>query len=207
MPLAADSSYVPAVFGLVGSLIGGLVAGTVSLLVARQTREAAESAWIRDNRRETYDRFLTAAQRLLIACEARKYGPDRPEPDRRPIGERAELDGRESSVASANTALFEAYVVVQTVADTALVIAARVYAYRLWELAASLSEESVMEAKTFDRVAELVRLARHDTIKAMRAELGLAGGVAPAEPSNPFVGTDLEDRFAAGTRSRPSAAG
>jgi hypothetical protein len=205
-PIAANSSYVPAIFGLVGSLIGGLVTGAVSFLVARQAREAAESAWIRDNRRETYDRFLTCAQRLLIACEARKYDNAAPRPDRRPIGERAEVVGRESSVESANTQFFEAYVVVQTVADSALVIAARVYAYRLWELAATLSEESVMGPETFVRVTELVRLARHDTIKAMRAELGLAGGVAPAEPYNPFTGTDLEEKFAAGGRSRPGSA-
>ena len=40
----------PAVYGLLGSLIGGAIAGSVSLLVAWQTRGAAERAWVRDNR-------------------------------------------------------------------------------------------------------------------------------------------------------------
>ncbi len=71
--IAQGSSYAPAIFGLVGSLIGGFIAGTVSLLVARQAREAAEGAWIRDNRREIYDRLLTTGERLLHACEAYKY--------------------------------------------------------------------------------------------------------------------------------------
>jgi hypothetical protein len=55
---AAVSPYVTAAFGLAGSLIGGTIAGTVSLVVARQARDAAEHSWIRDNRREIYDRFL-----------------------------------------------------------------------------------------------------------------------------------------------------
>ena len=71
-PIAEGSSYVPAIFGLAGSLIGGFIAGTVSLLVARQARKAAEGTWIRDNRREIYDRLLTYAERLLRACEAYK---------------------------------------------------------------------------------------------------------------------------------------
>jgi hypothetical protein len=69
-PIAAGSSITTAVFGLVGVLIGAFIAGAVSLWVAKQAREAAERAWIRDNRREIYDRFLTCAQTLLITCEA-----------------------------------------------------------------------------------------------------------------------------------------
>jgi hypothetical protein len=68
-PIAEGSSYTAAFFGLAGSLIGGFIAATVSLLVARQARQAAESTWIRDNRREVYDRLLTYAERLLIACK------------------------------------------------------------------------------------------------------------------------------------------
>ncbi len=188
-PLAAGTSYGPAVFGLAGSLIGGLIVGAVSFLVARQAREAAEHAWIRDNRREIYDRFLTCAQRLLIACEARRYS-----------------EGGEASVESANTNFFEAYVVVQTVADTALVAAARVHAYRLWELKASLDSTSVMGPENFDRVTQLIRVARHDTINAMRAELGLEGSVGPAADYNPFVGTDLEEKYATTDRVRPGSA-
>ncbi|HZI74462.1 MAG TPA: hypothetical protein VFD73_10700, partial [Gemmatimonadales bacterium] len=68
-PIAAGSSYATAVFGLTGVLIGAFIAGAVSLWVAKQARDAAERAWVRDNRREIYDRFLTYAQTLLIACE------------------------------------------------------------------------------------------------------------------------------------------
>jgi len=199
--IAAGSSYATAIFGLVGSLIGGFIVGVVSLLVARQAREAAERAWIRDNRREIYDRFLTCAQRLLIACEARRPGRRGEEADSRPQGE-----GAEASVESANTNFFEAYVVVQTVADVALVAAARVHAYRLWELKASLDSTSVMGPENFDRVTELIRVARHDAIRAMRAELGLGGSVDPAADYNPFVGTDLEEKYAAAERDRPGSA-
>jgi hypothetical protein len=57
----------PAVYGLLGSLIGGSIAGSVSLLVAWQARSAAEQAWVRDNRRGIYAEFLTNAQAFLIA--------------------------------------------------------------------------------------------------------------------------------------------
>jgi len=177
-----------AVFGLVGALIGGFIAGAVSLRVAKQTREAAERTWIRDNRREIYDRFLTCAQRLLIACEAARG---------------SETEGAEASVRSANTKFFESYVVVQTVADSALVDAARVYAYRLWELKASLESTSVMGPDNFDRVTQLIRDARHDTINAMRAELGLAGSVRLTGKYNPFVGTALEKEYNKGLVERP----
>jgi len=119
--VAQGSSYAPAIFGLAGSLIGGFIAGTISLLVARQAREAAEGAWIRDNRREVYDRFLTYAERLLHACEAYKYA----------------FSGKEmarTKIESGLTDFFEIYGVVQTVAGTRLVKAARIYAYRLCEL-------------------------------------------------------------------------
>jgi hypothetical protein len=205
-PIAADSSYTTAVFGLVGSLIGGFIAGAVSLLVAWQTRKAAEGAWRLDNRREIYDRFLTCAQRLLIACETRRYGHHDEGPDNRPIAERGEAEGAEASISSANTKFFEAYVVVQTVADTKLVEAARVYAYRLWELKASLDSTSVMGPENFDRVTQLIRTARHDTINKMRAELGLKGDVGPAADYNPFTGTDLEEEYASAERDRPGSA-
>jgi hypothetical protein len=48
----------------------------------------------------------------------------------------------------------------------------------------------------FERVAQLVRFARHDTIDAMRAELGLVGRAGPPDDFNPFRGTDLEDDYA-----------
>jgi hypothetical protein len=95
---------------------------------------------------------------------------------------------------------------VQTVAENALVNAARVYAYRLWELRASLDSTSVMRPENFSAVARLVRDARHDTVDAMRAELGLAGSVRLEGKYNPFVGTDLEEEYAGGERLRPGSA-
>src|SRR5271166_1590459 len=120
-PIAVGSSVTTAIFGLVGVLIGAFIAGAVSLWVAKQAREAAERAWIRDNRRDVYDRFLTCAQTLLIACETTRG---------------SETEGAETTVDTAHTKFWEAYGVVQTVAENALVDAARVYAYRLWELRA-----------------------------------------------------------------------
>jgi hypothetical protein len=139
-PLAGGSSLLPAVFGLAGALIGGIIAGAVSLLVARQAREAAERAWIRDNRREIYDRFLTYAQRLLIACEAYKDA-------------RRQKEAAKASVESAFTSFWEVYGVVQTVAGNQLFEAARIYGYRLWELATSLGSTSVMGPENFSDVA------------------------------------------------------
>ena len=192
-PIAADSSYTTAVFGLVGVLIGAVIAGGVSLWTATQTRKAAEHAWVRDNRREIYDRFLTCAQRLLIACEdARK----------------AETEGAETSVKSADIKFWEAYSVVLTVADSALADAVRVYAYRLWELRESLRSKSVMGPDKFDRVTPLIRAGRHDTIDEMRDELGLEKTIWPETDYNPFDGTDLQQEYYEGLtwRGRPGAA-
>lgn len=188
-PIAEGSSYTAAFFGLAGSLIGGFIAATVSLLVARQARQAAESTWIRDNRREIYDRLLTYAERLLIACEACK------DAHRDDTAIRA-------SVESAFTNFWEVYGVVQTVADSRLVEAARIYAYRLWELAASLGSTSVMGPENFRRVAELIRDARYNMISEMRAELGL-GSFRRGGGANPFAGTELEEKYANAPRSRP----
>jgi hypothetical protein len=168
-PIAAGISYATAIFGLVGSLIGGFIAGAASLLVARQARRAAEGAWIRDNRREIYDQFLTCGQRLLVACLARKDGRRDEGADSRPRVEVAE-----ASVESADANFVEAYAVVQTVADITLVRACRDYANQLRKL-----KTSVMGPENSDPAADLVRDARHATINAMRAELGLKGKVDP----------------------------
>lgn len=189
-PIAADSSYTTAAFGLVGVLIGAFIAGGISLWVAKQAREAAERAWIRDNRREIYDRFLTSAQTLLIACEKARE---------------SKTTEAKASVEAAHTKFFEVYGVVLTVAERAVVDAARVYAYRLWELKESLDSTSVMGPENFDTVAQLVRKARHDLIDAMRAELGLAGSARLEGEYNPFVGTALEKEYAKGARPRPGA--
>jgi hypothetical protein len=184
-PIADVSPYVTAAFGLVGSLIGGAIAGTVSLRVARQAREAAERSWIRDSRRNIYDRFLTNAQKLLIASEASES-----------LGE--SLGARdEEAVEGAHIDFFEVYGVVQTVAERPVVDAARVYAYRLLELAGTQRRgfRPGLNDARFERVAQLVRFARHDTIDAMRSELGLAGSAQPPDDFNPFRGTDLEDEY------------
>jgi hypothetical protein len=188
--IAQGSSYAPAIFGLAGSLIGGFIAGTVSLFVARQAREAAEGAWIRDNRREIYDRLLTTGERLLHAWEAYKYAY-------------SDRETAQADVESGLTNFFEVYGVVQTVAGARLVDAARVYAYRLWELAASLGPTSVMGPENSNIVFKLVRDARHDMIDAMRDELGLGGGIRPTANYNPFVGTDLEEKYAKAEPDRP----
>jgi hypothetical protein len=189
-PVAAGNSYTPAIYGLIGSLIGGFIAGTVSLLVARQARAAAEGAWIRDNRREIYDRLLRCAEKLLHACEACK-------------GANGDTEALKARVGSAFTNFWEVYGVVQTVAGMRLVVAVRVYSYRLWELAASLGTTSVMGPENFDLVMKLIRDARHDMIDVMRAELGLDSGIRPSDDYNPFAGTELEQRYAQAERSSP----
>lgn len=178
---ATASPYVAAAFGLAGSLIGGVIAGTVSLRVAREARQAAERSWIRDSRRQIFDRLLTEGQRLLIACiECRRD-------DRSAQSKEA--------VERAHTAFFEVYGVVQTVAQRPVVDSSRVYAYRLLELKEALDSAGYLGMKHFDRVAQLVRLARHDTIDAMRRELGLSGSARPPERYNPFLGTDLANEY------------
>ena len=90
----------------------------------------------------------------------------------------------------------------QTVASTRLVEAVRVYAYRLWELAASLGPTSVMGPENFNLVIKLIRDARHDMINTMRAELGLDGGIRPGTEFNPFAGTELEEKYVGAERDR-----
>jgi hypothetical protein len=210
--MAESSSYIPAIFGLAGSLIGGFIAGTVSLLVARQARAAAEGTWIRDNRREIYDRLLTRAERLLHACEAYQEAHG----------------GKESvkaNLESAYTNFFEAYGVLQTVAGIPLVDAARDHAYRLRALAESLTStrvmdpqkfnlvvklireprhEVLMDPQKFNLVVRLIREARHEVLDAMRAELGLDRGIRPAVDYNPWAGTntELEEEYVPVERSR-----
>ena len=177
VPIMATSGYMAAAFGLAGTLVGGLIAGTVSLRVAREAREASERSWMRDSRREIYDRFLTNAQKLLIACEGS-------------ASLRESIGVVEDEFRQAYLNFFEVYGVVQSVAERPVVDAARVYAYRLLELA-----RGGLEPAQFERVAQLVRFARHDTIDAMRAELGLTGSASPPKGFNAFAGTDLENAF------------
>jgi len=196
-PIAVVSPYVTGAYALVGSLIGGLIA----VVVAWQARKAAERAWIRDSRRDIYDRFLTSAQKLLVVCEAAEQDEL--------AGGTEETTELKNAVESAHADFFEVYSVVQTVAERKVVDAARIYAYRLGELKSSLDSESVLapEPETFSRVAQLIRLARHETIDAMRAELGLKGSARPPLPYNPFAGTDLEEKYAATGGVQPGPRG
>jgi hypothetical protein len=179
-----------AIFGLAGSLIGGFIAGAVSLLAARQAQKAAEGAWIRDNRREIYDRLLTYAERLLHACLAHWEA-------------HRDKEAARASAESAFTSFWETYNVVQTVGSTRLVAAVRLYAYRLWVLATSLGPASVMGPEDFSLVIKLIREARLDMINAMRAELGLDSGIRPSAEINPFAGTVLEEKYAETEINRP----
>jgi hypothetical protein len=146
-----------AVYALLGSLVGGLVAGTFSFLVAWQTRKSGERAWVRDNRREIYDRFLTHGQALLIALDEPRPGAKEDEPH------------------EAFVAFMGVYAVVQAVADRDVVDAARTYGYELLRLKRLVAEG----APDVDRVAAQVRLDRQNAIDAMRAELGLKGTAKP----------------------------
>jgi len=165
------------------------MAGGASLLIAWQARKAAERAWIRDNRREIYDRFLTCAQMLLLACEAYK--------DARAQEKAQAKDKVESTFAK----FWGAYSVMQTVADTRLFEITRIYGYRLWELATSLGSTSVMGPENFSAVSQLIPGARRNTIAAMRGELGLGG--SPVPDINPFEGTPLQEKYADADRSHP----
>ena len=71
-----------------------------------------------------------------------------------------------------------------------------------------LDGTSVMDPDNFSAVADSARDARHGTIDAMRAELGVAGSARPGEGYNPFVGIrDLEEKYARGKGPRPGRAG
>jgi hypothetical protein len=186
-PVAAVSPYVTAAFGLAGSLIGGLIAGTVAIRAGREAREAAEHAWMRDSRRQIYDRFLTNAQRLLVACE--KYEDVRLH---QRAGDPKQPAEAVHAVEEAYLNLIEVYGVVQTVAELRVVEAARAYVYRLLVVQKRVGTQSVSGPFTYNRVSPWIRRARHVTIDAMREELGLRDRARPPEPYNPFVGTEPE---------------
>lgn len=188
--LAAESPYVTAAFGLFGSLIGGFIAGTVSIMVARHARQAAELAWIRDSRNEIYDRFLTNAQELLVACLA----------CRKARAEGTETDENNEALELSYLKVTEAHAALQRLAGQAVINAARDLDYRTVELKRILDGDRSLGAQHFNRVAQLVRFARHDVIDAMRTELGAADSARPSTTYNPFQETDLRDEYA---KSRP----
>src|SRR5947207_4300396 len=122
IPVAAVSPYVTAAFGLVGSLIGGIIAGTVAIVAARSARQAAERAWMRDSRRQIYDRFLTDAQKLLVPCEKYENVHGNAEAGGAVVAEEST-----GAVQGAYLNLVEVYGVIQTVAEVPVVEASRAY--------------------------------------------------------------------------------
>jgi hypothetical protein len=178
MPVAASSIGVAAI-GLLGSLIGGVVAGATSYAVSRQARDAAEKSWIRDTRREVFDRFLTRAQDLQAACQIYHHGH--------------RTDASRESVEKAFREFFNVYAVVQTVAEKPVVDTTRLYGYRLHSLAdQALDRPGRLRGQHFDDVDKLVRLARHGAVDAMRFALGSLDSAAPPPGFNPFKSTELE---------------
>lgn len=80
--------------------------------------------------------------------------------------------GTASPQSSTSSGATYAYAVVQTLAEAAVVQAARVHGYRLHELRdEALGKPGKLDAPNFASVDELVRDARHKTIDAMRDEL------------------------------------
>lgn len=156
----------PAVYALAGSLIGGLVAGTFSLLVAGRSQRASERAWMRDNRREIYDRFLTNAQRLFVAL-------DEPRPQPKP-----------DELHDAYVEFVSVYAVVQAVAEREVVDAARTYGKRLVDDLKRLVDAGGRPGDpAIVSLGKQVRDDRQATIDSMRRELGLTSSARPAIPA------------------------
>lgn len=189
--LADSSPYLAAGFGLIGTLVGAGIAGGFSLRIAREARTTAEHEWIRENRREIYDRYLVGAQTLHLACEE-AFRPGAP-------------DGGEA-VRTAFAAMLNTYSVVQTVAERQVIDAARVYTYRLIELRDVLEGKGIVGRERFGEIAQLVRAARHDAIDAMRDDLALQDSARPGKDFNPFGETPFAAAWAV-RRRRPDDPG
>jgi hypothetical protein len=180
--LAEVNPYLTGLFGLFGVLVGGLIAGGVSLVVARQARDAAEASWMRDTRRQVYADFLAKGQALHSLVVDAGVG-----------GRKTDTD---VAIAAAYSDVMEAYAVVQTVADQPVVDASRVYAYRLQELEAIGRSSVSLGYTNYDQVSTLVRKARHKVVDTMRTSLQLAGSAEPADGFNPFDDTTLKGAYA-----------
>jgi hypothetical protein len=180
---AAESPLVIAAIGLIGSLIGGGVAATVSVINAKRDRDAARTSWIRDNRQEIYNQFLNNAQELLIACTGYKKLPPK---------------DVESAIKQADLKLFSIYAVVQTLADTRVFEAARTHAYRLGaleDLTLQALEEKTEPNDDYGQIASLSRKSRHAMLYAIREQLGLSDSISLGKGYfDPFAGTELEGR-------------
>jgi hypothetical protein len=170
----AAGAYVSAAAGLAGALIGGGIAGVVTLKVAHEAREQAERSWMRDSRRDIYDRFLAAGQKLLAVMES--AASTKAENESRAGKLQDESD---PVVDAAYAAYFETYASVQTVAELRVVKPAREHAYLLQALKDALDDGDRLRSGEFHRIAQVVRLARQDTIDAMRADLDLRGSAKP----------------------------
>ena len=183
----AANAWVPAAIGGLG---GALLGGCVTLVVAWRTRVAAERSWVRDGRRQIYDRFLTKAQALHAACEAFRV--------ERADGLRArdDLGGEPAGVVQrAYDEFFGVFAVVQAVGGTDVVMKSRIHGYRLEALSCGARGESPMlkEGASFEAISTEVRHARHVVIDAMRGELGLEiRGWEWDADFNGFEGTSLE---------------
>jgi hypothetical protein len=206
------SPWASGAFALAGAAIGAVIAGTVSLKVARETsdaaervaratRDAAEQAWVRDSRREIYDRFLTAGQRLLAVMEKAAGTTEiRGDPQTGVAGTTDARGEPHTAVDEAYAVYFATYASVQTVAELDVVKNARNHAYRLQALKDILDGSGTFARSEFGPIAKLVRDARHDTIDAMRDDLRLHGSARPP------AGTDYAQSVASAVReglSRP----
>jgi hypothetical protein len=85
------------------------------------------------------------------------------------------------------------YAVVQILASERVVGAARIYGYRILALERLGLRGNVGET-WFNDIGQLVRLARHDTIEAMRAELDLPGSARPDDGFDEFRGTEFQGK-------------
>jgi len=122
--------------------------------------------------------------------------------------ERSRLSDRSlegERVEEAYDGFFKPWGVVQTVAEPKALHAARTYGYRLLELKNEYDAKNPSGPEYFDNVADLVRDARHDTIAAMRSDLGL--DAAPlSKRFDAFIGTKYEGEFRAARERRKQLA-
>ena len=95
------------------------------------------------------------------------------------LGSRSARNGREGQAAEPSTATVEeAYLT-------------------FFGVYGALQSKSTLGSQNFRRAAMMIRSARHDTIEAMRNELGLDDSARPPSDYNPFAGTDLERQYGA----------
>ncbi len=104
--MAAVSPYAIALIGLAGSLIGGMIAGGISILIAREARAGAHESSFRDSLSHICAGFLANSQALLDACWSSGQSP--------------QTDASRAAVKQAHLEFFEVYGVLQTLAGQRL---------------------------------------------------------------------------------------